>query len=103
MNLTRTTEHDGNVNMSVFLDMPYLVDADYIKDFMARYGLDTIGLSHLIKVRPEKIDKWLNGEKRVNATAATLMQLIDQLPRMALEYHEQATKDKDVVFRIEIP
>ena len=103
MNLTRTTEHDGNVNMSVFLDMPYLVDADYIKDFMARYGLDTIGLSHLVKVRPEKIDKWLSGEKRVNATAATLMQLIDQLPRMAQEYHEQATKDKDVVFRIEIP
>ena len=102
MNLTRTTKFKGDTDIVVFLDMPYLVDADYVRDFMTRYKLIPIGLSSVLKVSTKKIDKWLSGEKPVNATAATLMQLIDQIPHIIDGYRKQVEADPSTEFRFNI-
>lgn len=102
MNLTRMTVFNGNADITIFLDMPYLVDADYIKDFMARHKLTSAGLSNLLKVSIKEIDKWLSGEKLINATAATLMQLVDQIPYIVESYREQVKIDPDTELQFNI-
>ncbi len=69
---------------------------------MARYKLTSAGLSSLLKVSVKEIGKWLSGEKPINATAATLMQLVDQIPHIVESYREHVKIDPDTELQFNI-